>query len=403
MLAQPLAARPGPALEQAVGEQHQASPGRQGQLGLGPLRAGHQAHRGAGRALDQLDTGGAAQQQARMTGPEQPDMPVVSAEGEMGQGGEDVLVLPLSHQQLLQQSHHGQRRGPGQDQRAPRHPEADTERRLGHAVPADIADDRVHGAVRGLHHVIEVAAEQRVGPARTVPGDHLEIAGADQRGGQQSPLQPGVLLRAERADLQLRGSLLDLLALRGVPDSAAEDVWRGLALDQVILGAGRDRGQASALLGQPGEHHHRGARDGGQQLGDRVDPLHIGQVQVEQDAAWGRRPGGHVLGLGQRPHPRQRGLHAAVREQLLDQQRIARVILDQQHRGRLAEPFRALPVGAAAPGGWLRVPVRHRLAGPGRHGHRPPTRRAPNELLLKLTDGPPTPAGHRPRPGLATQ
>ena len=308
-----------------------------------------------------------------MPGPEQPDMLVVGAEGEMGQGGEDVFVLPLGHQQLLQQAHHGQRRGPGQDQRAPGHPEADAERRLGHAVPADIADDRVHGAVRGLHHVVEVAAEQRVGPARAVPGDHLEIAGADQRGGQQGPLQPRVLLRPQRADLQLRGRLLDLLALRGVPDGAAEHIGRGLPLDQVVLGAGRDRGQRGALLGQPGEHHHRGTRRGGQQLGDRVDPLHIGQVQVEQHAARGRRPGGHLLGLGQRPHPGQRGLHAAVREQLLDQQRIPRVILDQQHRVRLGEPFRAVPVGAAALGGWLRVPVRHRLAGPGRHGHRPPT------------------------------
>ena len=224
-----------------------------------------------------------------MSRPQHPDAAPVRAEDQVSEGGEEVLVFPLGHQQLLEQAHQ-RRRGPArQDQGPPGHPQADPDSRLGRAVPADVTDDRVHDAVRRLDHVVEVAAEQGIGPAGTVPGDHLERAGADQRGGQQRPLQPGVLLRPQRAALQRRRRLLHVLALGGVADGPAEDVRRRLALDQVVLGAGGDRGEPGALLGEPGQHHHRRARRGGEHLGDRLQPLHVGQVQVEQDAA-GRLP-----------------------------------------------------------------------------------------------------------------
>ena len=58
-----------------------------------------------------------------------------------------MFVLPLGHQHLLEQPDQGWRGGPGQHQGPPGHPQADPDRGLGRAVPADVADDRVHGAV----------------------------------------------------------------------------------------------------------------------------------------------------------------------------------------------------------------------------------------------------------------
>ena len=57
------------------------------------------------------------------------------------------------------------RRHAGEHERAPRDPQRDADRRLVGPVPADVADHGVHGAVRHLDRVVEVAAEQR--PAAT--------------------------------------------------------------------------------------------------------------------------------------------------------------------------------------------------------------------------------------------
>ncbi len=49
-----------------------------------------------------------------------------------------------------------------QHQRAPRHSQANAERGLGRAAPADIADQGVHPAVRHFDHIVEITAKQHV-------------------------------------------------------------------------------------------------------------------------------------------------------------------------------------------------------------------------------------------------
>jgi hypothetical protein len=143
-----------------------------------------------------------AQQQPWVAGPEYLDTPPVQAEDQVSDGREEMIVVSLRHQQLLEQLHQRWRGRTRQHQGPPGHPQADPDSGLGRTVTADVADDRVHDAVRGLDHVVEIASQQGIGPAWAVAGDHVERPRAEQRGRQQGPLQPGVLRRLQRAALQ---------------------------------------------------------------------------------------------------------------------------------------------------------------------------------------------------------
>jgi len=113
---------------------------------------------------------GHAQQRARVAGAQDRDVPPGARERQVGQGREHLLAPPLGQQHLLQQRDQPRRGRACQHQRAPGHPRAHADRGLGRAVPGHVADHRVHGAVRGLDHIVEVAAEQRLDPARPVAG-----------------------------------------------------------------------------------------------------------------------------------------------------------------------------------------------------------------------------------------
>ncbi|MDQ0785128.1 hypothetical protein QFZ64_000625 [Streptomyces sp. B3I8] len=196
-------------------------------------------------------------------------------------------------------------------------------------MPADVADDGVHEAVLGLYDVEEVTAEQGLFPPGEVPGGGGHAGRAEQRQGQQPPFQARVLLGTQPALSQGDPGEFGLLALDGVADRALQQLGVDLALDEVVLGPRRERLDPGVGLGQAGQDD-----DGrlGAGVADRVDGLeagHVGQVQVEQDAV-GRAGGEFGAGLGDGTALYEGVREVGVVEQFLDQQRVARVVLDQQ-------------------------------------------------------------------------
>ena len=300
-----------------------------------------------------------------MPGPQDPHATAVRGEGQVSQRREHLLAHALGHEHLLDQLDHGGHPRPGQDEGPPGDPQADPDGRLGRAVAGDVADHRVDGTVGGLDNVVEVAAEQRLVPAWLVAGHYLHPVGAQQRRRQEPALQPRVLFGSQRADLQCGRRLLGVLALGGVADRPAEDVRRGLSLDQVVLRARRDGREPGALLGKPGQHHDRRAGGGGQHLGDGLQALGVGQAQVQQDAAGDAIAAEHPLRLSQRRCPGQGRPDAAVGQEFLDQDDVPRVVLDQQQRLGVTQPGRAQLLRRA-----LSRRVSGRRAGGGRAGGR---------------------------------
>ena len=72
----------------------------------------------------------------------------------------------------------------GERQRAPGDAQRHAERRLVGAVARDVADHHVHRPVRGLHEVVEIAAEQRILPAGHVPRDDFDAGVVQQQRGR---------------------------------------------------------------------------------------------------------------------------------------------------------------------------------------------------------------------------
>ena len=146
--------------------------------------------------------------------------------------------VALADQHLLERGQDRVVGHAGQHQRPPGHPQLDPERRLVHAVPADVADDQVPAGRSGLHHVEEVAADSS---ARAGPGGRRCRTG-----------RPAVVIsgwgsrpRSSRADsacsqldlAQPAGVLVGPLALDRVADRAGQQHPVDLPLDQVVLGA----------------------------------------------------------------------------------------------------------------------------------------------------------------------
>lgn len=65
----------------------------------------------------------------------------------------------------------------------------------------------------------------------------------------------------------------------------------------------------------------------------------VRQVQIEQDAV-GCLGGEHLDGLGHGPYPSQPHLHGAVGDQLLDEHRIAGIVLHEENRRFPVRPGR---------------------------------------------------------------
>ncbi len=129
--------------------------------------------------------------------------------------------------------------------------------------------------------------------------------------------------------MQRPGGLLGLFALHRVPDGTAQRLAVHLSLEQVVLGTRGDRIGGNLQVGQPGKHQHRGPRRAGQDLPQRLQAVAVGQVQVQQHAVRAVLQGGQRR--LQRPHPAQPHGEFAVEQELLDQQRVAVVVLHQEH------------------------------------------------------------------------
>ena len=127
---------------------------------------------------------------------------------------------------------------------------------------------------------------------------------------------------------QLRPPPLDRVAER-----ACEQHAGGGALDQVVLRAGGDRLHSAALVVEAGEHEHGESRRQRAQLAQPVEPLRVGQVEVEQHAVVAREPGADRA--GERGCAVELHLRAGVGQLLLDDQRVAVVVLDQQDSHRV--------------------------------------------------------------------
>ena len=212
---------------------------------------------------------------------------------------EDALAGAFGAQDPLELAHPVGAAQAGEGQRAPGDAQRDTERGLVGTVAGDVADHDVHGPVRRLDEVVEVAAEQRVLPARPVPRDDLDARVVEQqRRGQQPALEPGVLLRAKLAGVQLDGGELGALALDRVEHRAPQHLGFDPALDQVVLRAGGDRRDAEVLVGQPGQHHDRHA---GVALADALRARRCRWRRAGSGPA-ARSPGGRArVGVRRRP------------------------------------------------------------------------------------------------------
>ena len=237
--------------------------------------------------------------------------------------------VPLDGEHVLEVVQERLRLDAGEHERAPGDAQRDAERRLVGPVAADVADDGVDGAAGRLHDVEEVAAEERAAAARLVVRGQREVGIGHQRLGQQAALEPGVLPRLELRDGQLLLGVLRAAALDGVAQRAGEQDPARRALDQVVLGARADRLDAPALVVEAGQHEHG---EVGRELAQLVQPLQalrVGEVEVEQDAVEALQARGG--GLAERPAPLQVHARAGELELLLDEERVAVVVLDEEH------------------------------------------------------------------------
>ena len=180
------------------------------------------------------------------------------------------LPGPLGAQDPLQLPHPLGSPQAGERQRAPGDAQRDAEGRLVGPVPGDVADHHVHGAVRRLHEVVEVAAQQRVLPAGPVLGDDVDTRVVQQQRRRQQPaFQPGVLpgpqlgWRAARPRSARRACARSRSSTR-----APQHFGLDPALDQVVLRARGDRRDPEVLVVEAGQHDDR---DGRVALGDPVE------------------------------------------------------------------------------------------------------------------------------------
>ena len=151
--------------------------------------------------------------------------------------------------------------------------------------------------------------------------------------GQQPALQARVLLLVHAGELELLARLVGAPALDRVAHRARQALPVDLPLDQVVLRARGDGLDAAALVVEARQHEHRHLRPVALEPVQRGQPVRVGQVEVEQDAvdlrrACSRRASASVCARISST------VRAADREQLLDEQRVAVVVLDEQDPDR---------------------------------------------------------------------
>jgi hypothetical protein len=185
----------------------------------------------------------------------------------------------------------------------------------------------VHGAVRHADRVVEVAAEQHPLATGLVADLQVDVRVLQQRGREQAAFEAGPFGGQQLGLPQLALGVLGTAAFDRVPDAAQQQFAVDLALDQVVLRAGRDRGDAFAFVVPAGQHQDRGRVRFAQQPVQRVQPGRVRQAQVEQHALGvAEQPFGFRQRAGARQHERRVRLF----EQRLDEEGVAIVVLHQE-------------------------------------------------------------------------
>lgn len=301
VLTQPLGAgRAHAPLDQPVRVQHQAPAATQLHLSAGPRGVPCPKGPGESAVRQQAQGRSAVLVREEVRGPSvpgdqwggvarqaEPGAPAVGGDVDGAERREDLLALPLVLQDLLEGGEQLVAAEPGQGQGPPRDAQFHAERRLVGAVPADVADHHVDGAVGRTDRVVEVPAEQRAAAARSVVGREAQIGAFEQRCGEQAAFEAGVLLGAQGGLGEPPLGDVGALALDGVPDGAAEQPAVEFVAEEVVLGAHpyRRGGQLGVVL--------RGEGEDGVARGDPQDVLEGGEpVRLR------RVPGGAGLAAG---------------------------------------------------------------------------------------------------------
>ena len=277
----------------------------------------------------------------------------------VGQAGQPV-VQGLVRQRLLRLVHRGDvdvhDHGAGAV--------VEVERRDADAVPAlllrAVAGVVAHvpgeGAVEhGLQPLADVARDGRLGGlGRVAAGLQVVAAGAGQLGCaavvEREPPPGGVdrdddagavdgagrcLQAVEQAAgeaLVVPGLALGLAALHGVAHGGRQPLPVVLALDQVVLRAGGERGQRQLAVVPAGEHEQRRPGAVGEHRVDDREALGVRQRQVGQHDVV--RPGQLRVRLGQGAADLHLGVAELVLEHGHDQAAVGGGVLDEQHPQR---------------------------------------------------------------------
>ena len=202
-------------------------PGRAGHDAEGdaPVLVGELAHR---RRFDQ--------HRSRVPREAVPRGSAVGCDRQVTDCDEEVLGT-LDEQQPFEHRQHRVVVSFGEHERAPRDAQTDSERSFIRTVPADVADDRAHGAVGKLDRVEEVAADHAVAPTGPVPRGRNDARVVEQRAREKPSFQAEVLLAPELSREELARRVLVAVTLDRVPDGALEQRRVGLVLREVVLRA----------------------------------------------------------------------------------------------------------------------------------------------------------------------
>jgi hypothetical protein len=136
---------------------------------------------------------------------------------------ETARAVPLGAQQPLESGHDGSAVHPGRHQRAPGDPKGHAQRCRFRAVAGHVADHDVRHSIGCLHHVVEVAAQQRAGATGPVRSHDVDARrGQQQRRRLQTTFQAGVLIGVQAYRLEFQSREFPALALDRVHQGAAE-------------------------------------------------------------------------------------------------------------------------------------------------------------------------------------
>ena len=214
----------------------------------------------------------------------------------------------------------------GEHHRAPCDAEGDSDGGFGRSVPADVTDHRPDGAVVEHDGVVEVATEESVG-AGPVAGGGLKVRSVDVEHGKQAASEAIVLGPLSLGEEEADAVSLGPAALDGEVDGLGDAEAVDLALHEVVLGAGTQRGDASLTVVEAGQHDDRQVGRPVAEADDRLDALGVGEPEVDERAVVAR---GHLEGRADRRHAAKVEALSGVGQQLLDEERIAVIVLHQQ-------------------------------------------------------------------------